>query len=471
MLDLTREDGSQQFKALDVTLAPGLLGKIAGVEQCPAAAIASAQARRHAGEGILEQQSPSCPAASEIGSVTVGAGSGSPFYATGRAYLAGPYEGAPFSIVIVTPAIAGPFDLGSVVVRSALYINPENAQVTVKSDPIPSSLDGIPLDVRSIAIDISRPQFTLNPTSCASMSITGKLTSTLKQSAALSDPFQVAGCANLPFKPELSASTQGKTSKLDGASLTLKIAYPSGGQANIAKLDLTIPKILPSRLTTLQKACIEAQFNTNPAGCPPASQIATATVHTPLLNSPLSGPAYLVSHGGAEFPDVEIVLQGENVKLVVDSKTQIKAGVTYAHAETVPDAPFTSFEFNAPEGPDSLFAANADPCTSEITMPNTIVGQNGDTITQNTPIEPEGCPFALTVLRHAAKKHTITIVVVVPAAGKLVVKGKGVAKVTRTAQRREVITITTHSTKPGKHKITLTFMPNHGHKLTRTVKS
>ncbi|MGH2902878.1 MAG: hypothetical protein ACRDK7_04745 [Solirubrobacteraceae bacterium] len=436
VLKLAREDASQHFSGLNVTLPRGLLGKIAGLPQCPQAAIEAALARSHEGEGAVELAQPSCPRDSEVGVVRVGAGSSAPYYVTGHAYFAGPYKGAPFSMVIVTPAVAGPFDLGAVVVRAGLYVDPSTAQVTVRSDPFPAILDGIPLDIRSVGVEIGRPGFTFNPTSCDVMAVTGEESSAAGQTAGLSDRFQAGGCTSLPFHPTLTASTQGKTSKVDGASLNVVVSSAGLGQANIAKVELTIPKILPSRLTTLQKACTDAQFNANPAGCPTASDIATAVVHTPILSSPLVGPAYFVSHGAAAFPDVEIVLQGEGVKLVLDGKTQIKDGVTYSRFETVPDAPFTTFEFNAPQGPYSIFTAIGNLCATKttktvtvkkrvkvkhrgqvvrkhgrvvyktkkvkknlstpqsLTIPTEIVGQNGAVIEQNTKVAVTGCTNA-----------------------------------------------------------------------------
>jgi len=397
VLRLSREDGSQRFGALNVTLPPGLTGKIAGIEQCPQAAIEKVQFRSHEGEGALEQSSPSCPSGSAVGVVHVGAGSGAPYYVTGKAYFAGPYEGAPFSLVIVTPALAGPFDLGTVVVRAGLFINPSTAQVTVKSDSFPTILDGIPLDIRSVAVEMNRNDFVLNPTSCAVMSVTGEEKSTTGNVASLSSRFQAGGCTTLPFGPSFTASTQGNAGKANGASLTVKV-NPLPGQANIAKVDLQLPKQLPSRLTTLQKACTEAQFNANPAGCPEGSVIGSAVAHTPILNNPLVGPAYLVSHGGAAFPDVEFVLQGEGVEIVLDGGTQIKNGVTYSKFETVPDAPITSFETILPEGPHSVLGTNIPAsahyslCGQSLTMPTTITGQNGAVVKQNTKVGITGCP-------------------------------------------------------------------------------
>lgn len=418
VLKLERENGSQIVKGLDIAMPPGLIGKLAGISLCPQAQIETAE---HA-PGTLEQSSPSCPASSEVGTVSVGAGSGAPFYAQGHAYLAGPYKGAPFSLAIVTPAVAGPFDLGTVVVRSALYIDPNTAQVTVKSDPLPTILQGIPLDIRNITVNIDRSQFTLNPTSCEPMVIAATAIAQSSQ-AALSSPFQATNCASLPFKPSFSASTAGRTSKANGASLVVKIAQ-SPGEANIHKTDLTLPLVLPARLTTLQKACTEAQFNTNPAGCPEGSNIGTATARTPVLSSPLTGPAYLVSHGGAAFPDVEFILQGEGVEIILDGKTDIKKGITYSKFETVPDAPISSFETILPQGPHSALAANTNLCATTktvtikkrvtvrrhghtthilrtikkqapvppLTMPTTITAQNSAILTQNTKITITGCP-------------------------------------------------------------------------------
>jgi hypothetical protein len=440
VLKLGREDGSQHLAAINTTLPPGLTGKLAGIAQCSDAQIAAAVARSSLGQGALELSAPSCPQSSEVGTITVGAGSGSPFYLGGHAYLAGPYKGAPFSLAIITPAVAGPFDLGVVVVRSGLYIDPDTAQVTVKSDPIPSMLQGIPTDVRSIQVNIDRPEFTLNPTSCEPMSITGQAISTLGQAAPLSDRFQAAGCQNLPFKPSFTASTQGRASKQNGASLTVRVAQKPG-EAHIHKVNLALPVTLPSRLTTLQKACTEAQFNQNPAGCPEGAFIGTAKATTPLLATPLTGPAILVSHGGAAFPDVEFLLQAEDVHITLDGKTDIKHGITYSRFETIPDQPITSFETVLPQGPHSILSAvvpandNYNLCTytkpttskkkvtilvhgqtrrvtravkrpaaGQLLIPTTITGQNGAQVTQTTRITITGCPTA----KVASNKHAKT---------------------------------------------------------------
>jgi hypothetical protein len=408
VLRLAREDDSQTLQALNVTLPEGLVGKLAGVERCPEADIQAAQARDGEGQGHLELQHASCPAGSEVGVAHVGAGSGAPFYVTGKAYLAGPYQGAPLSLVVVTPAVAGPFDLGVVVVRSALFIDPATAQVTVKSDPFPTILDGIPLDIRSIAVEITRSQFTLNPTSCEKMQVSGTAFAAVSQ-APFTAPFQVGGCNGLSFKPALTAITAGKTSKVGGASLTVRVAQKPG-EANIHKVDLQLPIALPARLTTLQKACTEAQFNANPAGCPAGSTIGSATAITPLLGVPVTGPAILVSHGGAAFPDVEFLLQGEGIHVTLDGKTDIKMGVTYSRFETVPDVPISSFETTLPQGPHSILGTNLPAtakgslCAQKLTIPTSITGQNGAVLDQNTKIAVSGCPKVRTVTSTRAQK-------------------------------------------------------------------
>jgi NHL repeat len=426
VLKLSREDGSQRFGALNVTLPPGLIGKVAGIEQCPQADIEKAQSRGHEGEGASEQNSPSCPSGSELGTVHVGTGSGAPFYVTGRAYFAGPYEGAPFSLVIVTPAIAGPFDLGVVVVRAGLYINPSTAQVTVKSDPFPTILDGIPLDIRSVGVEMNRSDFVLNPTSCAVMSVTGEEKSTTGNIAGLSTRFQAGGCTGLPFHPSFTASTQGSTSRANGASLVVKIAEPAnslGHQANIRSVKVDLPKQLVSRLATLSKACLDSVFDQNPAACPAASSVGTAKATTPLLPVPLEGPAYFVSHGGAKFPELIVVLQGYGVTVDLNGETFInKAGITSSTFAAVPDVPVGTFELNLPEASNSALAANGKLCqagrtvlvskrvkvrsgghvrtvtrrvrkrTGGIVMPTAFTAQNGAVIHQNTPVSVIGCP-------------------------------------------------------------------------------
>ncbi len=300
----------------------------------------------------------------------------------------------------MTPVIAGPFDLGVNVVRAKIEVDPHTTQITVTTDPsgphaIPPILDGVPTDLRTIDTVIDRPGFMFNPTSCNPQAFTGVATSTQGTAAPLESHFQVGSCQTLGFAPKFSASTSGKTSKADGASLTVKLSYPNaplGTQANIAMAKVALPKQLPSRLTTLQKACLAAQFDANPAGCPAASIVGHATASTPVLPVPLTGPAYFVSHGGEEFPDLIMVLQGDGVTVDLVGSTFIHKGVTTSTFKTVPDAPVNTFELTLPESPYSALAANTNLCTTSLAMPTSFLAQNGAELTQTTKITATGCP-------------------------------------------------------------------------------
>ena len=387
-LELSRADGDQALRGVSMHLPPGNAAMLSSVALC----------------GEQQAASDECPAESLVGEASAVAGLGPEPYVEGggKVFITGPYGGAPFGLEIVTPAVAGPFDLGTVTVRSKLFIDRGNASVTIVSDPLPTQLRGIPLQLKRVLVNVNRPGFEFNPTSCASMAINATISGSEGATAGVSSPFAVSGCSGLPFAPKLTASAGGRASKADGTSFAVKVT--SGGvgakgvaQANIAKVFLTLPKALSSRLTTLQKACVAGVFEANPAGCGPESVIGTATIHTPVLKNPLSGPAYLVSHGGAAFPDVEFLLQGEGITLLLDGKTNIKAGVTYSRFESAPDAPFTTFETVLPAGPHSVLTANVAEkeafslCKATLVMPTEITAQDGATIKQNTPIALSGC--------------------------------------------------------------------------------
>ena len=395
-LALSRIDSEQDLTGLTVSLPPGLLGKIAGVTLC-------ADADASAG---------SCPEASRVGSVRVAVGIGSnPYFVSGGAYLTGPYKGGPYGLVVEVPAVAGPFDLGMVSVRQSLRIDPHTAQVTAVSDPFPTILDGIPLHVRKVELVLDRPGFTFNPTSCTPTQVAGAATSAEGASASVSSRFQVGGCGELPFKPSFKVSTQAHTGKKSGASLDVKVGS-SAGQANIGKVAVTLPKALPSRLSTIQQACPQATFNANPGSCPAGSDIGTATAHTPVLKGPLVGPAYLVSRGGAAFPDLVVILQGEGIALELTGSIDIKKGVTSSTFASIPDAPISTFELSLPEGPHSALAATLPAkakgslCGTSLTMPTTITGQNGAQVKQTTKIAVTGCPKAKATHKAHGKKHT-----------------------------------------------------------------
>jgi phage tail protein X/uncharacterized Zn-binding protein involved in type VI secretion len=306
---------------------------------------------------------------------------------------------------IVVPAQAGPFDLGTVVVRAALYIDPSDAHVRVVSDPIPTILRGIPLEVQKLNVTLDRSGFMVTPTNCDPMAIHGTVNSTGGLSVAVSNRFQVGDCAGLGFAPKFTASAPAKTSRANGAALDARIAYPGGGQANIRSVAVSLPKQLPARLTTIQKACPEATFDANPALCDEGSLVGTGTAVTPILSVPLSGPAYLVSHGGAAFPDIVVVLQGQGITLDLVGNVNIsKTGVTSATFAHVPDAPLSSFELSMPMGPHSALSAVGSLCAKPLSMPTTMTAQNGVVVKQATPIKVSGCPAAKKAKKHKQAK-------------------------------------------------------------------
>jgi hypothetical protein len=426
-LALSRQDGEQDLSKISTTLPAGLLAAISHVKIC---------SEPQAAQGL-------CSEASRIGAVHVAAGSGSqPLWETGSVYLTGSYEKAPFGLSVVVPAVAGPFNLGNVVVRAGIDIDPHTAVVTVVSSSFPQIIDGIPLRVKTVNITLERPDFTLNPTSCTPKTITAAVSSVQGSSANVSSSFDVGGCQNLPFAPKLSSSTVAKATKVDGTSLSVKIAYPNSGEANAAKVMIEFPKQLPVRLTTLHQACRAATFEANPATCPEGSLIGTGTVHTPILSQPLSGPAYLVSHGGAAFPDVVFVLQGEGVTLDVDGQSFVSsAGVLKVTFNSVPDAPFSTFETTLPSGPHSQFTssktaskASASQCGETLVAPTTIIGQNGAQITQQTKIGIEGCgPIKpkVSIGKVQSKVSSLLVTVSTSKSGHLKISGAGLKTVNK----------------------------------------
>ncbi len=450
-IQITRHDGEQEITGFATQLPPGLTANLSGIPFCSEADIARARTL----SGAQEEAEPACPAASEIGHTLVGAGVGAVLaYTPGKVYLAGPYEGAPFSIAAITSAKVGPFDLGTVVVHLPLLINPETAAVSIPSgaaNQIPHIIDGIIIHVRDIRVYIERPDFMINPTSCNPMTFSATVigggadpTNPADNTpATTNDSFQLANCQNLKFEPKFSVSTSGRTSRADGASLTAKLTVPGalGAQANISKVKVELPERLPSRLPTLQKACTAEQFDKNPAGCPPASIIGHASATTPILPVPLEGPAYFVSHGGEGWPSLIVVLQGYGVTIDLVGTTFIsKAGVTSSTFKTVPDQPVTSFELTLPEGPYSALTALGNLCTATKTvtvkkkvtvkvhgrrktitrefkqtrggraldplqMPTEFVAQNGAEIKQTTPITVTGCPKKAPLAKKAKRRR------------------------------------------------------------------
>ena len=467
---LGREDGNQNIQSVTLHYPAGLSGLLSGVKLC----------------GEAEANAGTCGPESQIGESIVSVGLGNdPFTVVGgKVYITGPYEGAPFGLSIVNPAKAGPFDLQEgrpVVVRAKIEVNPITAALTVTTNPsgpyaIPHMIEGIPLNIKHVNVLINRGNFTFNPTNCTPTQVTGAINSDEGASSPVAIPFQVTNCGALKFAPKFSVSTSGKTSKADGASLTATVTEPSdpAGQSNIGRVKVDLPKQLPSRLTTLQKACLAKVFEANPAACPSASFIGHATVHTQLLPVPLEGPAIFVSHGGEAFPSLEIVLQGYGVTIDLVGATYISpAGITSTTFKTVPDQPFETFSLTLPEGPYSALGTNYDLCTQNLQMPTEFVGQDGTKINDSTKIEVAGCSSSLSVVSSSVKKRTLTLSVYAPAAGKVTASGKGVSSGSKSYSGREALTFTLKQKKAGKlkTKIKLTFTPSNGKRQAKTVKA
>jgi len=382
VLELGRADGSQPLRAIDVTLPRGLLGRLAGIAYCPAAALAGAAGR----SGGAESAAPSCPAASQIGSVEVGAGAGpAPLNISGKAYLAGPYRGAPLSLAVVVPALAGPFDLGTVVVRTALQVDPLTAQIQAASDPIPTILRGVPLDLRSVYLSLDRPGFTRNPTNCDPAAVLGGATSVFEQRAAVSDPFQVGDCARLGFRPKLSVALSGPTHRSAHPRLRLALTAPRGG-ANLARAALTLPPTEHLEISHVRDVCTRERYAAGT--CPRGSIYGYAKAWSPLLERPLRGPVYLRA-SSRRFPDLVASLDGQvhiDLSGRIDS-THARIRNTFA---AIPDVPISKFVLEMQGGSRGLLVNNTELCRAKPRVKAEFTGQNGK-ISVSNPLVETGC--------------------------------------------------------------------------------
>jgi hypothetical protein len=398
--NVSREDGNQSIKTVQIHTPTGLAGLLSGVKLCE-------EAQANAG---------TCGSESQIGETTVSAGVGGAPYTVsgGKVYLTGPYEGAPFGLSIASPAKAGPFDLAAgtacdcVVVRAKIEVNPLTAALTVTSNSsgpyaIPQILDGIPLEIKHLNVTINRAGFTFNPTNCSPLTITGNIFGSEGATSESSAPFEVANCATLGFAPKAAVSSKGKASKANGASLLFKITYPKnamGSQSWLNEVKVDIPKQLPVRLSTIQKACLASVFESDRPACPSQSIIGHVVVHTPVIPVPLQGPIYFVSYGNKKFPEAVFVLKGYGITIEQHGETFIdhKTGVTSATFSNIPDLPVESIEASLPTGPFSEFTANLPAkdhynlCGHKLVMPALFKGSNGAVIHTSLTASITGCP-------------------------------------------------------------------------------
>jgi hypothetical protein len=408
---VTRNDREPNLTQIQLQTPPGLSAMLSSVPLC----------------GEADANTGTCPEASGIGSSLVASGAGShPYEMPGRIYLTTGHRGAPFGLSIVTDAAAGPLDLGRVVIRARIDINPQTAALTITSDPLPQIVLGVPLRLQRVTLNIDRPRFMFNPTNCVPQQITAAIAGARDASAEVSSAFSVGGCKSLTFRPTLKASTGARRSYTNGTSLDIRLAFPGSQrdtQANLAEVKIALPKHLPSRLTALQSSCSDTVFLADPSSCPRASVAGIARANTPMLPVELAGPVYFVSHGRGAFPSPIIVLQGDGVRLDMIGSTLVdKTGGASIAFRNLPDVPVVSLEAYLPKGPHSVLTANTNLCAPaktitvehEVTrrshghtvrrtvtmhervavslrMPTELVAQNGAVIRQSTKIEVSGC--------------------------------------------------------------------------------
>ncbi|MHB1809526.1 MAG: hypothetical protein ACYCU0_09525, partial [Solirubrobacteraceae bacterium] len=477
-LEISRLAGQQALGKVSVHTPPGLIGAIASAPRCP---------EPQANEGA-------CGVASQIGTASVLAGpGGAPLSIEGgRVYLTGPYGGAPFGLSVVIPANIGPFHLagqngdggpghGEVVLRASVALDPHTTALTIATGAPPTQLDGIPLEVDRLVVDLNRAGFVLNPTDCEASSVTSTIESASGAAVSRSYPFQATGCGALPFAPKLTVTTHAGHTRRGGDYFGVRVSTRAG-EANVRSIHVTLPGRLPARLNTLKHACTEAQFEANPAGCPPGSIVGSARAETTVLPAPLTGPAIFVSHGGAEFPNLDLVLQGEGVTIELEGDTFInKEEVTSSTFHAIPDVPVRSFSVTLPQGSDSALAGTGDLCSAPMRMPTTIGAQNGAVMREDVKVSVLGCKPQIEVLSHRVRGAVARIAVKVPEAGRLLARGSAIVQVGRRVGRAKTVTLTARlrrrdrralSGHPGRRlrvRVKLRFEPRHGKRLSSEV--
>lgn len=436
------KDGGQALSTVNTTLPPGLLGVIGNVPRCP-------EPRAAMG---------TCGAESQVGHTVVGAGAGSdpiflpqPGKAATAVYLAGPYKGAPFSLSIVVPAQAGPFDLGTVVVRAGLHVDPVTAQVTVQADPLPTILEGIPLNLRDVRVDVDRPGFMFNPTNCDQQAVTGTLTSAGGQATTVASPFRVVDCDALDLTPELKLGLSGKGQTTDGKhpTLTATLKQPRG-QSNLKKVEVRLPLSLALDPENSQSddLCEFVDGRKTIPQCPASSIVGTATARTPVLDQPLVGPVYFIKNVRTDpksgrqirtLPTLATVLRGEGVTLVLRASSTVVDEALVTTFDNLPDAPVSDFKLSINGGKKGiLIVSGANICRASQVADAVTTGQNGksfdDRITTSTP-----CPLGVISSSHTATKLNVKVGGI--GAGKVSASGKGLKTTTRTVSEATVATL------------------------------
>jgi len=399
LFELSREDQEQELAGVKTVLPPGLVGKIAGVSLCPEQAIASIPTAEFTGRS--EQVNPACPSSSQIGSISAGLGAGpGPNYFPGKVYLAGPYKGAKLSLAVVAPALAGPFDLGNVVVRAALYVNPDTAQVTAVSDPFPTILHGVILRVRDVRLSVDRPNTTINPTNCARMAIGGEVTSTAGALFNTASPFQVGSCSDLSFKPKLDLRLFGGTHRGSHPKLKATVRFPAGG-ANTAAASVALPHSEFLDQGHIGTVCTRPQFAAD--ACPAASIYGTVSAKTPLLDEELKGNIYLKS-SSHQLPDLVAAFRGGRIDANLVGRIDSVNGGIRNTFEFVPDVPVTSASFAFFGGSKGLLVNSRDICKAPARATAKFTGQNGAQLTLHPQLK-SACAKAKKKAKAKRTKH------------------------------------------------------------------
>jgi hypothetical protein len=427
---VTRDDGQQFLSGLTVRQPAGLLGVIQSVPLCDEALAVAG----------------TCPEESRVGTSTVASGPGpAPFSLSGPVYLAGPSGGGPFSLVIAIRAIAGPFDLGTVVVRAAIKVDPTDSHLTIETPSLPTILQGIPLRLRTVNVSIDRANFLFNPTNCDQSAVGATLKSSDGATQEVSSPYQATGCDALPYAPKMTATTHA-AKRGDPAELTVNLSQVPG-EANTKSVSVKLPNQLGARLSTINQACPEATFKADPATCAAGSKVGMVSAVTPLLAQPLGGTVYLAAHKPPSLPTLEAVLQGSGITVDLSGKLNLSNGITSTF-DTVPDVPITSFRLSLPPAvANSALSATADLCAAPLPLVASILGQNGKKVDVNSAIEVAGC--GVQVAKASVKKRTATFSVRIPAGGTVAVGGKNLNKVTKTFASAGTYSINTKLSKKG----------------------
>ncbi|MEA2496155.1 MAG: hypothetical protein QOJ29_4066, partial [Thermoleophilaceae bacterium] len=413
-LNVTRDDGQQFLSGLTVQQPAGLLGVIQSVPLCE--------------ESLAAQGA--CPEESRVGTSTVTSGAGpAPFALSGPVYLSGPYNGAPFGLVIAIRALAGPFDLGTVVVRAGIKVDPTDSHLTIDTPVLPTILQGIPLRLRTVTVAIDRAGFLFNPTNCGPLAVAATLKSSDGATQDVSSPYQATGCDALPYAPKMTATTKA-AKRGQPAGLTVNLSQALG-EANTRSVSVKLPSQLSARLDTVGKACPLATFQADPTKCGAGSKVGTATAVTSLLAAPLSGTVYLELHEPGKLPTLEAVLQGSGITVDLSGTIALGNGITSTFG-AVPDVPITSFRLDLPSGPGSVLGAGADLCSAPLNFTATILGHNGKKADVKSVVGIAGCGVQIRSAK--VSRRTATLSVRAPGPGKLTLSGKGIGKLKKTVK-------------------------------------